>query len=80
MLIGAVVALAFVTGSMTDADAASTRKRTKHVAKPPAARVVEQPNPARSFDPAQYYERLSTRIPFGTQAWWGQKDLENMAP
>lgn len=31
---------------------------------------------ARTFDSSKYYERDSTRIPFGTAAWWDQKTRE----
>jgi hypothetical protein len=29
-----------------------------------------------TFDETQYYERLSEQIPFGSAAWWRQKQLE----
>jgi hypothetical protein len=81
MVLGAVVAIAFATGTFADVHAAGAKKRYKPQAagrsSPPTA---DPQKSAKTFDSTLYYERLSAKIPFGTQAWWGQKELENLAP
>ena len=39
--------------------------------------LAERQRHRSTFDPSQYYERDSNKIPFGTQAWWRQKEFED---
>jgi len=39
--------------------------------------IRERQKHKHTFDETQYYERLSEEIPFGTAAWWRQKQFEN---
>ena len=40
--------------------------------------IRERQRHARTFDETQYYERDSSKIPFGTLAWWQQKEMEGV--
>ena len=42
--------------------------------------INERQRNKETFDPSQYYQRDSNRIPFGTRTWWDQKTLEGSAP
>jgi hypothetical protein len=39
--------------------------------------LAERQRHRETFDPNLYYERDSRRIPFGTAAWWRQKEFED---
>jgi hypothetical protein len=39
--------------------------------------IRERQRHRHTFDETQYYERLSEKIPLGTDAWWRQRQLEN---
>jgi hypothetical protein len=39
--------------------------------------VAERQKDKRTFDDTRYYERLSEKIPFGSDAWWRQKQIES---
>ncbi len=40
------------------------------------SRLAERQSHKETFDETQYYERDSNAIPFGTAAWWRQKEFE----
>ncbi len=78
-LAAALLAALLAGGLMSAADAQSAKKRKGHDARPassPSA-VAERQRHKSTFDDTQYYERLSEKIPFGTPAWWRQRELEN---
>jgi hypothetical protein len=81
MLVCALLAVAFLAASAA-ADA-SGRKRhygERDSADRRAAKRVERYRAPQEFDETKYYERLSEKIPFGTPAWWRQKQDENPVP
>ncbi len=79
MLAAALLAALLAGGLASAADAQGDRKRkgtdTRKADSPSA--IAERQRHKSTFDETQYYERLSEKIPFGTPAWWRQKELEN---
>ena len=71
---------AFLVGGLANAaDAQGDKKRKVQDARKsgsPSA-VAERQRHKSTFDETLYYERLSEKIPFGTPAWWRQRELEN---
>ena len=67
-------------GIAGSADAAKTRKKPRSYStyqdNSPSA-IAERQRHASTFDETQYYERDSNKIPFGTAAWWRQKETES---
>jgi hypothetical protein len=43
---------------------------------PAPSAIAARQRHKETFDETQYYERLSEQIPFGSAAWWRQKQLE----
>ena len=75
----ALAALAAIV-SVGQASATESRYRDRdgyYRTNPPPSVVRERQRHKHTFDETQYYERLSEQIPFGTAAWWRQKQLEN---
>jgi len=75
----ALLAAMLATGPAIATDAAGTKKRKaedRHYSPSPSA-IAERQKHKRTFDETQYYERLSEKIPFGTDAWWRQKQTED---
>jgi hypothetical protein len=68
-------------GASDGAEAGSAKKKhsQRDYGSRPSAKVYRNTSP-RDFDETQYYERLSEKIPFGTSAWWRQKQLESPTP
>ena len=54
------------------------RERDAHYGNYSPSEVRERQKHRRTFDETKYYERLSEKIPFGTAAWWRQRQLETM--
>ena len=78
-----LLSMALLLGIAGTADAAKARKKSKsydtsYQYNSPSAIADRQRN-ARTFDETQYYERDSNKIPFGTMAWWRQKEREGSA-
>jgi len=48
---------------------------TRYVDNSPSAIAARQRD-ARTFDPTQYFEHDSRKIPIGTLEWWNQKARE----
>ena len=78
-ILTALVSAALVAGIAGSASADQTRKKYRDNARyydnSPSA-IAERQRNKRTFDENQYYERDSNKIPFGTAAWWRQKDFE----
>jgi hypothetical protein len=77
--LAAALLAASLAGGLANADAQTDKKRKSHDARKsgsPSA-VAERQRHKSTFDETLYYERLSEKIPFGTPAWWRQKELEN---
>ena len=75
----ALLAVLLAGGLANAADAQSAKKRKDYDARQagsPSA-VAERQRHKNTFDETRYYERLSEKIPFGTPAWWRQKQLES---
>lgn len=74
-----LVSATFAAGMAGDADAASKREKYRGEARyygySPSSIAARQRD-ARTFDETEYYERLSEKIPFGTAAWWRQRERE----
>jgi hypothetical protein len=49
--------------------------RSRYVENSPSAIAARQRD-ARTFDPTQYFEHDSRKIPIGTLEWWNQKARE----
>jgi len=74
------LALALLALSIGWATAQESRYRDRdgyYRTNPPPSVIRERQRHKHTFDETQYYERLSEQIPFGTAAWWRQKQLEN---
>ena len=80
IVVTALVSAAFVAGLVGTADAAKGKKkyRSNNTSYNAPSAVAKDQRLKRTFDDTQYYERLSEKIPFGTHAWWRQKELEAM--
>ena len=74
----ALLAAMLATGPAIATDAAGTKKRkaADGQSRSPSA-IAERQKYKRTFDETQYYERLSEKIPFGSDAWWRQKQIED---
>jgi len=79
--LAAALLVALLAGGLANpAEAQSDKKRKGQDARKsgsPSA-VAERQRHKSTFDDTQYYERLSEKIPFGTPAWWRQRELENI--
>ena len=79
-MLAAPIALALAVVWSGEATAAKRKKPDKsHVSLGDRFSGTKAYN-SRPFDETQYFERLSERIPFGTPAWWRQKQLEGPPP
>ena len=67
-----LLSAALMLGIAGTADAQSKKKYDYYS---PSA-IAERQRHASTFDETQYYERLSEKIPFGTNAWWRQRERE----
>jgi hypothetical protein len=68
-----------LAGPAIATDTAGTKKRTsddKQYSRSPSA-IAERQRHKSTFDETQYFERLSEKIPFGSDAWWRQKQMED---
>jgi hypothetical protein len=78
----AVVSVAFLAGSTDAAEAGRAhkkyRKAREYSRNYSPSEIAERQRHASTFDETEYYEHLSEKIPFGTAAWWRQKQLETM--
>jgi hypothetical protein len=79
-VLGALLSVAFTAGGVWVADAQSTYDRDGKRSKRSVSGIAERQRHKQTFDESKYYERLSESIPFGTAAWWRQKEREGMAP
>jgi hypothetical protein len=72
-------ASALAIAVVPDLSAAEARKKpsdaVSRAGKSPSV-IAERQRHKDTFDETQYYERLSEQIPFGSAAWWRQKQLE----
>jgi hypothetical protein len=77
-LVTALVSVGLLTGLAGAASAHSKKHRgqAKYYDNSQSA-VAERQRHRRTFDETQYYERDSRKIPFGTPAWWRQKEFES---
>jgi hypothetical protein len=78
-ILTALVSVALCAGIAGAANADQTRRKDRDVKSydnSPSS-IAERQRHKRTFDETQYYERDSNKIPFGTAAWWRQKDFEN---
>lgn len=73
----ALLAAMLATGPAIGTDAAGTKKRKAADESRSPSAIAERQKHKRTFDETQYYERLSEKIPFGTDAWWRQKQIED---
>jgi hypothetical protein len=64
--------LSFASAAMAD----NTRHQRHARAHNSPSAVAERQRRARTFDPAQYYEHDSRKVPVGTTTWWALKDGE----
>jgi hypothetical protein len=74
----ALMSIALMAGMAGTADAAkrgNSRGEARYYGYTPSDTAARQ-HDARTFDETQYYERLSEKIPFGTSAWWRQRERE----
>jgi len=53
----------------------STLAHSRYIDNSPSAIAARQRD-ARTFDPTQYFEHDSRKIPMGTLEWWNQKARE----
>ncbi len=78
-LLALAVAFVFVLAPAVSPSASEAKKKPKDQAgrsgTSPSAIAARQRH-KETFDETQYYERLSEQIPFGSAAWWRQKQLE----
>jgi hypothetical protein len=80
-VLGALLSIAFTAGGAWVADAQSRYDRDgKSYNGNRSPSIAARQRHDRAFDESQYYERLSEKVPFGTAAWWRQKEREGMAP
>ena len=78
-LAASLLAVLLAAGPAIAAEDGATKKRradARQVNPGPSA-VAERQKHKRTFDETQYYERLSEKIPFGSDAWWRQKQIED---
>ena len=77
--ITALVAASIVAG-LVGAAPAAPRKKHRHAYgyahRYSPSEIRERQRHASTFDETEYYEHLSSIIPFGTATWWRQKDRE----
>jgi hypothetical protein len=79
--LAAFVSVAFLAG-LAGATAPALAKKKHHRGEARyhhhrPSTLAERQRHRSTFDPSQYYERDSNKIPFGTQAWWRQKEFED---
>ncbi len=78
------LAAAVILGAVAEgADAAAKRKKkTPYAQQHRSANVIRQNEftPLDKFDETEYYERRHERIPFGSPAWWKQREIEFSLP
>ena len=79
-LLALAVASVLTVAAIPDLSAAEAKKKPKETASrsstSPSA-IAERQRNKDTFDETQYYERLSEKVPFGSAAWWRQKQLES---
>jgi hypothetical protein len=75
MILAGLLSAAFVFAIAGAADAKTKKKYRYYNYNSPSA-IAERQRHASTFDETQYYERDSRKIPFGTAAWWRQKERE----
>ena len=75
----ALLAAMFAAGPAIATDAPGAKKRKaedRRYSRSPSA-IAERQRHKSTFDETQYYERLPEKIPFGSDAWWRQKLIED---
>ncbi|KAB2911148.1 MAG: hypothetical protein F9K29_23240 [Hyphomicrobiaceae bacterium] len=79
IVLAALLSAVVLGGIVAPANAADCRKNSRgdvvcyvYV----TSRLAERQSRKETFDPTLYYERDSNAIPFGTAAWWRQKEFE----
>jgi hypothetical protein len=82
-LLALAVAFVFVLAPAVSPSASEAKKKPKDQASRPGmpegtspSAIAARQRHKETFDETQYYERLSEQIPFGSAAWWRQKQLE----
>jgi hypothetical protein len=81
-MLTAALSVALIAGLAGTADAYRNKKRYSdehglYGYRSPSS-IAERQRHRSTFDETQYYERLSEKIPLGTDAWWRQKQIENL--
>ena len=75
----AFLATAFAVGPAVATEPTPAKKRKAadtQLGRSPSA-IAERQKHKSTFDDTHYYERLSEKIPFGSDAWWRQKQIED---
>lgn len=71
------VLLAAGPAGAADERGAEKRKAAERQYNHGPAAIAERQRHKSTFDETQYFERLSEKIPFGSDAWWRQKQMED---
>lgn len=78
--LAATITLALLAGSVGGSAHAQVAPKQKsqegRQSRSPSA-IAERQRHKKTFDETRYYERLSEKIPFGTPAWWRQREIES---
>lgn len=75
LAVASVLAVAAIP-ELSAAEAKKPKDTASRSSTSPSA-IAERQRNKDTFDETQYYERLSEKVPFGSAAWWRQKQLES---